>query len=147
MVDAFDIADAIVTGLNYRDGQNHGLFTVPFTAVMTVLPMYELKDLESVKVTVMPKKVDIEPASRAADQYDFEIDIAVQQKLDAPIDASVATLAGLVNEIAAYFRKRIYSSLGAVWVGTKIDPIFSIEHIQPPSVFTSVISVVFRVVQ
>ena len=52
----------------------------------------------------------------------------------------------LVLAIAKSFRNKVYQDIGAVCAKQTIDPLYSVEHIQPPSVFTSVVTLNFKVI-
>ncbi|HBG25669.1 MAG: hypothetical protein A2Y10_02465 [Planctomycetes bacterium GWF2_41_51] len=135
------LADKIV------DTLNDGSFVLPFTAVRTLFPFYELKDLSTLRVTVVPKSVNITTASRSSSEYDYQVDIAIQKAVKTPDDAEITVLAELVLAIAKNFRNKVYQDIGAVCFKQSVDPLYSVEHIQPPSVFTSVVTLNFKVIE
>ena len=137
---AISIADEVVTSLN---GFSYG---IAFTAARKLWPFYELKDLSSLKVTVVPKSVEMTMMTRTAMEFNYQIDIAVQKSVTSPDASEVSTLMDLAVSIANSFRSKVYSALGAVCFKQTIDPLYSIDHIAPPSVFTSVIVLTFKVV-
>jgi len=55
-------------------------FSLPFTATRKLLPRYELSELTDLRVAVVPAGAARERKSRAAFQYEYEIDIGVQKK-------------------------------------------------------------------
>lgn len=140
-----DIADAVVAELNAAP---IGTFEPAFTAARRVLPVFELAELAELKVTVVPKGVQITGSTRSASQYDITIDIGIQQKLppgDTDLDAEVATLGSLVDDIADYLRQRALSAAPwATWVSTANEPAYAPEHLLEQRVFTSVLSVTYR---
>jgi len=139
---AIAIADEVVKTLNTVEDEDDRLFT----AVMSLFPFYELKDLADLKVTVVPKSVDIQSFTRDASEFDYQIDIAFQKAVASAADAEIGTLSDLVLNTAKSFRDKVYSSLNAVC--SKIGVLlYSAEHIQPPSVFTSVITLNFKVIE
>jgi hypothetical protein len=97
---AITIADEIVKTLNTIEDEDDRLFT----ATRSLFPFYELKDLAALKVTVVPKSVNIQSFSRSASEFDYEIDIAFQKSVKSPDDAEVSTLADLVLNTAKIFR-------------------------------------------
>ena len=143
-----DIADAVVGELNAAPG---GTFSQTFTAERKVLPVHELKDLADLKVTVVPKAVEISGSTRAASQYEITIDIGVQRKLapgSGDPDTEVATLGTLVDEIADYIRRRPLSAAPwASWVSIANDPVYAPEHLLEQRVFTSVLTVTYRAIK
>jgi len=139
---ATDIADAVTAELNAAPD---GTFSQTMTAERTVLPESELPELADLKVSVVPKSVEITGSTRSASQYDIAIDIGVQKKLGKDLDAEVAALGTLVDEIADYLRKRqLDQTPYAVWVRITNDPIYAPEHLAEQRVFTSVLTVTYR---
>ncbi len=137
-----DIADAVVAQLNA------GTFSQSFTAERAFLPVFELSDLKSVRVTVVPKGVTIIPGGRSHNQHDYAIDVAVQKKLDAADNAEIDPLVTLVDEIADFFRlKRLESYPGAIWLKTENEPVYSQEHLDQLRQFTGLLTFTFRVMR
>ena len=54
-------------------------FTQPFTAKRAYLPVYDLKDMADLHVTVVPKGVEMSTAGRGLAQSDVQIDVAVAE--------------------------------------------------------------------
>lgn len=143
------IADAVTAELNAAPA---GTFDPAFTAQRKVLPVHELKDLAELKVTVVPKAVQITGSTRSASQYDITVDIGVQRKLAAgsapgsnDMDTEVDTLGALVDQIADYLRQRPLAALpGASWVSIANEPVYAPEHLLEQRVFTSVLTVTYR---
>ena len=129
------IADAMVACLN---GAGVGLFSKPFVAVRHYKPTFDLQDMKTLHVTVVPRGVELSTATRAAAQADVQVDIGVQQKLPpsgAPGSggdtAELDALMHLVEEIADYFRShRLAACPNVLWVKTENTPIYSPEHLE-----------------
>ncbi len=140
-----DIADAVTAELNAAPA---GTFDPAFSAERRVLPVFELADLAELRVTVVPKGVQITGSTRSASQYDISVDIGVQRKLppgDKNLDAEVTTLGTLVDEIADHLRQRPLSTAPyATWVSTANEPVYAPEHLLEHRVFTSVLTVTYR---
>ncbi len=137
-----DIADAVAAELNAAPP---GTFEPAFTAVRRVLPEFELADLAELKVTVVPKRVEITGATRAASQYEIAVDIGIQRKCGKDLDTEVATLGALVDQIADYLRRRPLSTAPfAAWVSLVNEPVYAPEHLAEQRVFTSVLTLTFR---
>lgn len=140
-----DIADAVAAEIN---AAGPGTFDFPFTAQRKVLPAYELSELDDLKVTVVPKVVEISGSTRSASQYDITVDIGIQKKLPPGSEASdeqVETLGTLVDQIAAYLRRRpLPGAPFASWVNITNDPVYAPEHLLEKRVFTSVLTVTYR---
>jgi hypothetical protein len=133
-----DIADKVVEELNA------GSFSQPFTAERAYLPCYALEDVKDLRVTVVPKAVDIQAATRTSNQQDIEIDVAVQQKLTAADNAEIDPLLALVEELADHFRFKRFASPDAVWIRTRNEPVYAQEHLDRFRVFTSLLTLTFR---
>ena len=136
---AIDIADILVETLN---SQEAGTFPEDFTAHRRVLPNYELSELKDLTVTVVPKSIEITPASRDMNYRDVSIDIGIQQKIGTDTDAEVSRLSELVDAIAVFLSRR---SLGdSAFKSIANDPIYVPEHLLDKRLFTSIITVTYR---
>jgi hypothetical protein len=133
-----DIADAVVTALNV------GTFSQSFQAVRHYQPVYELKDMGTLHVSVVPKGIELELFTRAQVQADVQIDIGVQKKLASLEGAEVDPLMHLVDEIGDYFRTHALAGTPAVWFKTENVPIYAPEHLAKLRQFTSVLTLTFR---
>jgi hypothetical protein len=133
-----DIAAAVTTELNTHS------FSQSFAATRAYLPTFELATMSSLHVTVVPRSVASKSLDRQRDSYDYEIDVAVQQKID-PTLVNLDALVLLVEEIADHFRHEPLSSLPAArCVGVQNTPVYAAEHLQELRVFTSVLTLTFR---
>ena len=142
MARIIDIADAIAAELNAAPA---GTFAPAFTAARRVLPAFELAELAELRVTVVPKSVEISGAMRSACLIDCQIDIGVQQKLGKDMDTEVAALCGLVEQIAAYLRRRTLAGAPhAAWVRSQNDPVYAPDHLAQQRTFTSVLTLTYR---
>ena len=140
-----DIADAVVAQLNATE------FSQSFKANRSYLPRFDLAEMKDLHVTVVPKGVVILPGTRAHNQHDFQIDVAVQKKLATGADEEIDALMTLVDEIADHFRmKRLEGFEGfpsAVWTKTEHAPIYAQEHLEQLGQFTSVMTLTFQVMR
>jgi hypothetical protein len=139
------IADAVVTELN---GAAPGTFAQPFTAARHYRPQFDLAELKTVRVSVVPKAVGITGLMRNANQHDVSIDVAVQKKVSPTDAAELDGLMLLTEQIADFFRLRRLSALPeALWTKTDNVPVYSPEHLEQKQVFTSILTLTFRVVR
>ena len=137
-----DIAEAVVAELNA------GSFSLPFTAARHYRPVFELEEMQTLHVTVVPKGTAIQPNSRNSNQHDIDIDVAIQQKLETADNTDIDPLMTLVDEIADQFRfKRLNSFPNAVWVKTENQPVYAQEHLDQLRQFTSLLTLTFRVIR
>jgi hypothetical protein len=135
------IADAVTERLN------GGTYAVPVQAVRLHQPAFTLEELASLRVSVVPRVVQIAPASRDSVTLECVVDVGVQQKLPAQQpDGEIDALLDLVESIADRLRfARLDSFPEAVWSGIAHDPVVSAESLEQHRVFTSVLSVTYRV--
>jgi len=133
-----DIAGAVVTALNGHT------FSQPFTAARAYLPVFDLKDMKDLHVTVVPRGVEMTTAGRGLAASDIQIDVAVQKKLTGADNAEIDTLMGLVQEIAEFIRSTGRFGDGS-WVRTENVPIYSPEHLGELRQFTSVLTLTLKV--
>jgi len=137
-----DIADAVALELSVH------VFSQAFTARRYYRPVFDLGEMTTLHVSVVPKGVTIERADRHRNQYDFAIDVAVQQKFQTGDNAELDALMALVEEIADFFRlRRLAAYPDAVWVRTDNVPVYAPEHLEEYRQFTSVLTFTFRVVR
>ena len=135
-----EVADAVVAELNAT------VFSLAFTAKRHYQPRYEMADLKTLQVTVIPSGLTTQTLGRGQAQRDVAIDIAVQQKLDQENNTTLDPLMALAEEIAEHFRgRRLANSPNAIWVKTEHRAIYATEHLQQYRQFTSVITLTFRV--
>ena len=139
-----DIAAAVVADMN---GAPSGTFAQAFTAVQAYLPQYELADMTTLHVTVVPKGLVVQPFGRGSCQYDYAIDVAVQQKVANTDPATIAPLMSLVEEIADWFRLRRLTNTDAIWARTEHTHLYAQEHLEQLRQFTSVLTLTFRILK
>jgi hypothetical protein len=135
-----DIADAVVASLNA------GAFALEFEAARKYQPVFELQDMQTLHVSVVPKSLAITTAARDSGFFDVAIDIGVQKKVNADESAELDALMNLVEQIADHLRmKRLDDAPNAAWLGVANEPVFAPEHLEQWRQFTSVLTVTYRV--
>lgn len=135
------IADAVVAHINA------GTFSQPVSAVRMYQPAFTLEDLADLHVSVVPRTTAIAAASRDSSVFECVIDVGVQKKLPADsTDAAIDALLDLVEEITDHLRlKRLPGAPEAAWAGIAHEPVVAGESLEQHRVFTSVLSVTYRV--
>lgn len=135
------IADAVAAHINA------GTFSQPVSAVRMFQPAFTLEDLADLRVSVVPRTVGIAAASRDSSTFEAVVDVGVQKKLPADgADAEIDALLDLVEEITDHLRlKRLPDAPEAAWAGIAHEPVVSSESLEQHRVFTSVLSVTYRV--
>ena len=137
-----DIASAVAGEL-----AAHG-FSLPFAIRRAYLPVYDLKDMADLHITVVPKGITVEPAGRNVSQYDYSVDVGVQKRLSSTESSEIDPLTALSEEIADFFRlRRLAACPEAIWVKTEHKYLFAPEHLDPLRQFTGVITLTFRVIR
>ena len=139
MATILDIADAVVAELNTAP------FSLPFTAVRAYVPRFDLPELATLRVSVVPKGLEITGTSRGKDQHDYQLDIGVQQKFEQEGAAQLDPLMGLVEEIADHLRGHALNAYPeAACVAVENGPIYAQEHMREGRLFTSILTVTYR---
>jgi len=143
------IADAVAAELNAAE---EGAFGLAFTAQRVYLPEKDLPELVDLSVCVVPKGIETAVAGRNMIQHDVSIDIGVRKKLSASASAGsdhveLDSLSELVEQIAGYLRLRPLSMAPARWIGSSVNPIYAVEHLRELRQFTSVLTVIYRVME
>ena len=135
------IADALAAHINA------GTFSQPVNAVRMFQPAFTLEDLKELRVSVVPRTTGISAASRDSSNFDCVLDVGAQKKL--PVEGDAAEIDGLldlVEAIADHVRlKRLPDAPDAAWVAIAHEPVVSSEALEQHRVFTSVLSVTYRV--
>lgn len=133
-----DIADAVVTCLNA------GTFSQAFTAERLYQPAFDLAEMDTLHVSVVPKSMAIENAARDGTFHDCAVDIGIQKKVsDDP--AQIDALMDLVEEISDHLKMRRLEGLpGVMWLSIQNEPVLAREHLEQMRQFTSVLTVVYR---
>jgi len=135
-----DIADAVAASIN---GQT---FDPPITAERSHLPIFDLGRVgDAIQVSVVPRSLTVANASRATNFFDAAIDVGVQRKVDPNDPAQIDALLDLVERIGDHLRlKRLGTLPEAQWLTSEHDPILAAEHLERLSVFTSVLTLTYR---
>ena len=140
MATIVDIAEAV------KEELNGGTFSQPFTAERHYQPVFELKDMKTLHVTVVPKDIEMQLATRSSSQHDCRIDVAIQKKLESADLAEIDELMGLVEEIIGFLSRRKLASVpNALWIKTANEPIYATEHMEQFRQFTSILTLTYRI--
>lgn len=135
-----DIADAVA------DELNAGTFGQTFVPERLYRPDFELAEMKTLHVTVVPKGLVTSALSRGQNLYDVSVDVAIQKKLAAEDQAEIDPLMALVEELADFFRlRRLTAAPSAVWLKTENLPVYAMDHLEQKKLFTSVLTFTFRV--
>jgi len=131
------IAKSVASELNKHD------FSLPFEAVFTVKPGFELSELETLRVIVVPKTLEIETVSRSSSKYLVSVDVGIMQRIGKMTpEEAVETLGDLVDEIIEFLKTKTLDEFPAAQcVGVANDPLYVPDHLTQSRTFTSVVNV------
>jgi hypothetical protein len=134
------LADAVAAHINAST------FSQPLTAARMFQPAFTLEDLKDLRVSVVPRTVQMSPVTRDSLAVEYVVDVGVQKKLPADnADAAIDELLVLVEAIADHLRfQRLEGFPDSAWVGISNEPVVSSEALEQHRVFTSVLSVTYR---
>ncbi len=140
-----DIANAVVFEL-----ANHE-FSQQFESKMLVLPSFESAELEILRVSVVPRTLGIERATRASSKYAVTrasskyavgVDIGIQKRIVGTPEETVSEMGALVDEIADFLKETELQKFPEAQFHSLIcDPLYVPEHLAQKRVFTSILSV------
>lgn len=133
------VADAIAAVLN------GGRYSVAFIATRGYLPFFELEDLETLTVTVVPAGDDAAQITREKDQDDVVTEISVQRRFPRkPLPADLDPLMQLIQEVRDSLRfRRLEGPNGpAVCIGHSAA--YSDDHLERLNQFTALLRVTHR---
>jgi hypothetical protein len=134
------LADAIVTELNAA------VLSVKLRAERHYQPRFDIQELADIHVSVVPASLARTPDSRKADLNEYEIDIAVQKRVEPTDFKQLDDMAAVVEELADFVRRtRPADYPEAICTGIRNEPIFSPEHLEQKRTFTSVLIVTYQV--
>jgi len=139
------IADAVVATIN-ASGLLDGFPGA--VAERSYLPRYELREMQALRVTVVPKAMTTSAATRSHASHDITVDVAVQKKLGnvGQAQAQQDGLMDLSEQIAAYLRRTpLVGQPNVRWVQTDHTVIYATEHLEQMRQFTAVAAITFRV--
>lgn len=141
MTDALllSVADAVVDGINVA------AFSQSITAVRHYQPKFDLKEMDQLHVSVVPRSISENRLSRALTAFDCEVDIGIQQRNDMDQD-SLDALSQLVSEIADLLRDNpLWGMPESRLIELNNEPVFAPDHLDELRQFTSVIRATYRV--
>ncbi|MCC6165105.1 MAG: hypothetical protein IT182_17305 [Acidobacteria bacterium] len=140
---AVTVADAVVARLA------GGTYSQSFTPVRRHLPVVTLDSLASLTVSVVPKSVAIEKGTRAKDLHTIVVDVAVQKKVNVDDATTIDGLMQVVEEIVnrLKFQPLAGSVADAMPAEIANAPIYDPKHMEEWRVFTSLVTVTYRLLR
>jgi hypothetical protein len=92
---------------------NAAEFDFEFVAERMYVPNFDLEDMKELRVTVVPRDVELFPHDRAHNKYHCRVDVAVQKKFSKGTNEEIDPLVDLVERIADEFRLKRLDSFQA----------------------------------
>ena len=136
---AIDVADAVAAELA-------GLLPPEVTVTRRVLPEFELAQLKTLTVAVVPKSVTITNITRQLSGYEVAVDIGIQQKIGKDTDGEVLVLSDIVSDIVTFLHRRPLTTLPAAQFKTIAnEPVYAPEILSEKRLFLSVVTVTYMV--
>jgi len=136
------IADAVVATINAS-----GLLT-DTVADRSYLPRYDLREMQTLKVTVVPKTMTTDSVTRSHASHDITVDVAVQKKL-GNVDQAQAEQDGLMDlseQVADHLRiTPLVGQPNVRWIRTEHTAIYATEHLEQMRQFTALAAITFRI--
>lgn len=129
------------------DHLNQGAWSKGFTATREYQPSYELKEMGTLRVSVVPGPIAISVTTRVKYQHDYNIFVMVQQRavLDQLRDELMALVEELADEMAGLGFEDVGSSnVNAACFEVENEPSWQPDHLREQRLFTSVLRCTFR---
>jgi len=137
-----DVAAAVV------DELEEGTFAIPFALARGYVPHYDLKEMDGVRVTVVPREDVLTNLDRARMSNAIAIDVAVQRKVSSVDPSALDPLMSLVQQISDFLSRRTLTSRpDASWTRTENKAIYAPEHLTEKRLFTAVITLTYTLHQ
>ena len=142
---ALTIANAVKTELNSAPA---GSFEIEFTAETKLIPAYELSELQTLKITVVPKTVSIAASTRSQSQYDISVDIGIQKRVGKNVEEDSLPLLKLADDISDYLRNQTLADAPwAKFLSVTNDPIYDPGLLIEKRTFTGVLTLTYRAIK
>jgi hypothetical protein len=134
------LAKAVVEVLNGRKwGQE-------FSASFYYAPQFALEEMETLHVSVTPLMAVASQTTRKTRECEYDLGIAIQQRVPSEEDQKIDDLLGLAQEIADFFAGlQTLTGTAAKIVGVKNDPLFVPEHLAEARLLTSAVILSLKV--
>jgi hypothetical protein len=131
-----DIADAVLEQLRAAT------FSLPVSLKRDYAPAFDLKEMDGVRVTVVPEGNAMTNLDRARTNHSVSVDVAVQRKVAGTDPASVDPLMHLTQEVidAVMAARPLAAFPSASFTRAENKAIFSPAHLTEKRLFTSVVT-------
>jgi hypothetical protein len=135
-----DVAEAIKSEIE------GGAWSLPATVVREHLPQYTLPQLDSLRISVVPRGSELERLTRGSKTHVCEVDVGVIGKLESLDNAGLDAHVALADEIVSHFHQRQLEAFDNAFCGaSRPDPIFDPGVLESNRVFLAVIRITVTV--
>jgi hypothetical protein len=139
MTTILQVADSVTEQLNAAE------FDQEFVAERLYVPNFDLEDMKELRVSVVPRDVEILPHDRSQNRYHCRVDVAIQKKFSQGSNQEIDVLVDLGEKIADEFRlKRLLSFHAARCIKAEHTVLYSSEHWEQLRQFTSLLTLTFE---
>ena len=128
-----------------KDDLAHTHFSKAISVSRRYRPLYTIKELKRLTVTVVLSAIDQVITGRVNNLDTVTVTIVVQQQVDAKDEDAIDTLITLSEEIAEHFRDKSYTSIGANWLSTSISFPYDPDDLVNYQVFASAIELKYEI--
>lgn len=126
-----------------KDALNAASLSQAFTATRGYIPATPLEDLTTLTVTVVPRAERQINLTRGKTEYEYDIDVGIQQRVSGDDASDLDPLMYLAEQIADLFTRAAIAgttpSAGAITITN--EPRWYPDHLERYRVFTSVVTV------
>lgn len=123
-------------------------FSQPVYVTRKYVPQMDIKAIDGVQVTVVPRGDEMANADRSRLSHTVTVDVAVQAKVSGTTPTEVDPLMDLVQEVADFLTRRPLPSVpSAAWLRIVNVPVYAPDHLSLKATFTSVLTVTYMVLR
>ena len=133
-----DLANKVIASLNAED------FSLDFTAVLRYVPIFDLSDMDSLQVSVIPRGREDTLLTRGSDQREVQIQVGVQKRVASIAASDVNPLVALVEEIADHLTRQHLGDDEYRWIVTEFTAVYSPEELREKRLYTGVVTATYR---
>ncbi|MBN2559912.1 MAG: hypothetical protein JXQ75_03155 [Phycisphaerae bacterium] len=130
-----DIAESLKTVLG------EATLSLPVTVERAYLPRIEAKNLEGIRVLVVPHGVETEALTRASEKNTYAIHVGVHARVDSKDLAAMDAILALVEEIRSYLRQTPLPLPGVLWENSELEAVYAPKHLAEQGILVSLIRV------
>lgn len=118
-------------------------FSVPVTVSRKYVPAWDLKEIDGIQITVVPRSNGLANADRSRLSNEVAVDVAVQRKVGYGTPAELDPLMDVVQEVTDFLTRLPVA--GASWLRIANVPIYAPDHLHEKRMFTSVITCTYLI--